>query len=439
MDDIVSDKEIEKEENKEVEKSQQIFELGIKTHQQMKELGIFFDFFYFSVFFTSLYFITQTLFFFYTMDDIVSDKEIEKKENKEVEKSQQIFEFGIKTLQQMKELGITSLNIVQSPREIYLKTEHYNYTLSPSHDNIEITKISPIMSQDTLKKSHGLSGPAMKLGLLLHQLLLNLNKLPNPAPIMNPLKFEKTDLYIQALLRKLERGVEFSEDDDDFLLNVNVQSQIDDGKNEAIVISEIDLLKNEDEIHFNLRKEEAIKILSCRIGKIYDKILEEYVEEEGKRRQRFRSYVNILEIQRKIETYCCLYKDRNKGETIKNQSTIKILSHNPKISAVDLKNILRAARRIESLINVANNNWGIIDAFPNIDVRFFKSTSINVHNYESWLKLVETGKKTSEEEGKVIYQAKKQRENQSRKDELSNIYRQANIISSDFDINWEIE
>ena len=38
----------------------------------------------------------------------------------------------------------------------------------------------------------------------LHRLLLNIEKLPAPPPTMNPVKFEKAELYIQFLLNKLE-------------------------------------------------------------------------------------------------------------------------------------------------------------------------------------------------------------------------------------------
>ena len=179
-------------------------------------------------------------------------------------------------------------------------------------------------------------------------------------------------------------------DDDDFL-NVNKYSSPsqkitidDDYKGEKEVVSEVDLLKNnEEESYFDIQKEEVIKILSCQIGKIYDKIIEVHIEEEVKRRILFRSYMNILSIQKRIEIYCSLYKSRNKGETIKNQSTIKILRYynNVNITAKELKNILRAARRIENLLKVANNNWSIIDAFPNVKINFFRST-ISVHDYK---------------------------------------------------------
>jgi hypothetical protein len=205
-------------------------------------------------------------------------------------------------------------------------------------------------------------------------------------------------------------------------------------------ISPFYLKNNKDESYFNLQKEEVIKKLSCQIGKIYDKIIEAHVEEEVKRRKQFRSYIDILSIQRRIEIYCSLYKSRNKGETIKNQITSKILkySNNIDITAKELKSILRAAKRIESLLKVANDNWSIIDAFPNVKVNFFRST-ISVHDYEIWLKIVETGQVITEGEGKLFYLLKKQQGIKSRKDKLLNIYRQANIDCSEFisNINWE--
>lgn len=204
----------------------------------------------------------------------------------------------------------------------------------------------------------------------------------------------------------------------------------DDDKREEVIDSEVDLLKiDENEPYqFDLRKEVAIKKLSFQIGKIYNNIIKIHIEEEANRRRLFRSYIDILLIQRKIEIYCGLYKSRNKGETIKNQSSHKIIKYcdNVKITTNELKNILRAAKRIENLLKVADYNWSIIDAFPNVKVNFFRST-INVHDYEIWLKIVETGKTISIEEGKSMFLLKKQQEIKSRKDELSKIYCQANI------------
>jgi hypothetical protein len=293
-----------------------------------------------------------------------------------------------------------------------------------------------LLSSSSKRLSGGLTGPAIKTAQLLHQLLTHLHKLPTPAPTMNSSKFDKPELYNQVLLRKLEKDVVSSEDDDfinvkEYLSPSQEPSQemmIDDYKTE-VVVSEIELLNNEDESYFDLQKEDVIKKLSCQIGKIYNQIIKEHIEEEVKRREVFRSYVDILSIQRRIEIFCSLRKSRNKGETIKNQSMIKIIKY-CNITAKELKNILRAAKRIENLLKVANNNWSIIDAFPNIKVNFFRST-INVHDYEIWLKIVETGTKISEEEGKSIHLQKKQQEIKSRNDELSKIYNLANINSSD--------
>ena len=106
------------------------------------------------------------------------------------------------------------------------------------------------------------------------------------------------------------------------------------------------------------------------------------------------------------------------------------------ITANELKKILRAAKQIENLLKVANYNWSIIDAFPDVKVNFFKST-INVHDYEIWLKIIETGKNIFEEDGKLIHLQKKQQENQLRKDELLKIYHLADINCSEINISWE--
>ena len=361
-----------------------------------------------------------------------------------VETNQEIiFDFAIKTCKKMKELGI--LSITQSPQEIQLKTKDQLYKLSSQDINNKDEFVSSNVGllSSSSKRLSGLTGPAIKTAQLLHQLLTHLHKLPTPVPTMNSSKFDKPELYNQVLLRKLEKGVVSSEDDD--FLNVNKylspsqKMMIDDYKNEVVVVSEVELLNNEDESYFDLQKEDVIKKLSCQIGKIYDQIIKVHIEEEIKRREVFRSYVDILSIQRRIEIFCSLHKSRNKGETIKNQSTNKIIKY-CNITAKELKNILRAVKRIENLLKVANNNWSIIDAFPNIKVNFFRST-INVHDYEIWLKIVETGTRISEGEGKSIHLQKKQQEIKSRNDELLKIYNLANINCSEIISNasWEEE
>src|SRR6476660_8196820 len=55
----------------------------------------------------------------------------------------------------------------------------------------------------------------------------------------------------------------------------------------------------------------------------------------------------------------------------------------PKFLTENFKKIIRAAKRIERLVvGISGGNWGILYAFPNIDVDFFKSTSISATNFE---------------------------------------------------------
>jgi len=62
-----------------------------------------------------------------------------------------------------------------------------------------------------------------------------------------------------------------------------------------------------------------------------------------------------------------------------------------------------------------------------LDVNFFKSTSINVNNYERWLSLVEFNKLITEEEGKKRYQQNKMKEIKQRQENINHIYVSANL------------
>jgi hypothetical protein len=94
----------------------------------------------------------------------------------------------------------------------------------------------------------------------------------------------------------------------------------------------------------------------------------------------------------------------------------------PKFFADEFKSIIRAAKRIKRLVGISRGNWGILDAFPNIDVDFFKSTSISVVDFERFLKLVETGQVISISDGNQLYQSIKSERNQERENYIRNIY-----------------
>ncbi len=138
-------------------------------------------------------------------------------------------------------------------------------------------------------------------------------------------------------------------------------------------------------------------------------------------------------IYRKIEIYCNLYKVRARGETIKNQTNKKIIEYNSgTLNTKDISNIIKTGKRIESLISLSNREWGIIDAFPNLEINFFKST-ISTAAYEVWLKLVETRHMITEEEGQAIHNRKKIEEHQERKTNFLRIYKLVEMGDRDAD------
>ena len=110
----------------------------------------------------------------------------------------------------MSELGILSLNII-SDSEITLESKDVGiiktYLNNKNNDDDikeddEInTPLKPVPRRTS--KRPFLSTPAILMAKNLHILLLNIKKIPNQAPTMNPIKFDKVDLYIEFLLEKL--------------------------------------------------------------------------------------------------------------------------------------------------------------------------------------------------------------------------------------------
>jgi hypothetical protein len=350
----------------------------------------------------------------------------------------------------MSELGILSLNII-SDSEITLKSKNIGiiktYLNNKNNDDDikeddEInTPLKPVPRRTS--KRPFLSTPAILMAKNLHILLLNIKKIPNQAPTMNPIKFDKVDLYIEFLLEKLstkKTKQEFEDGiDGNYFLKVDLNENYEEVEgeiNEVSIISEVDLLLLEES--FNVVKEETIKTLVSRLVKVYDNIFKEHIEVEIKRRKIFRSYVNFLFLYRKIEIYCNLYKSRVKGETIKNQTNNKIIEYSSKIKQNDINTIIRGAKRVEQLLKLSDNNFVIIDIFPHLEVNFFKSTSINVAAYECWLKIVESGNIISEEEAQRIYSEKKSEEHKRRENILKEVYEKVAALNNDDDFMYDV-
>ncbi|RGB21794.1 hypothetical protein C1646_777240 [Rhizophagus diaphanus] len=119
--------------------------------------------------------------------------------------------------------------------------------------------------------------------------------------------------------------------------------------------------------------------------------------------------------------------EENKLKEIKNdfneidEEEVDSKRHEQKIKLTTLTITLRTAKRIDRLLSLSNKNFLIVDIFPNLDVVFFKSSSINVAAYECWLKIIETGEIISEEQGYEIYQQKKKEENSLRENILKQV------------------
>lgn len=59
--------------------------------------------------------------------------------------------------------------------------------------------------------------------------------------------------------------------------------------------------------------------------------------------------------------------------------------------------------RVRRLLNLAENNYCIIDAFPDLDVNLFIGTRLSAINFERWLKLIKSGCLVNAIEGKRLY------------------------------------
>lgn len=386
-----------------------------------------------------------------------------------------LLKFALDINRDMKNLGIKSLNIISDQDatidssefgtiKIYLRDKETTSGAAPAGST---SSINSLASQLSIRPF--LTTPAIEMAKNLHKLLLHFDNLPTTTPTMNPININ-VKLYTQRLLEKLstltkeefEAEIE-NQNDKDFLMIYNLNDKQDQRKEEEQVeeeeeeedqrkeeqkekkevidfqselnfpeiISEIDLLKLDDE--FDTIKEETIKTLVTHLTKVYNKLLEEHIGTEIKRRRKFRGYVNFLILYRKIEIYCNLYKIRGRGETVKNQTNKKIIEYSSrKLNTRDITNIIKMGKRIESLINLSNREWGIIDAFPNLEINFFKST-ISTAAYEVWLRLVETGHLITEEEGQVIYNRKKDEEQRERKEIFFRIHGSVEMGDRDAD------
>ncbi|CAB4440049.1 unnamed protein product [Rhizophagus irregularis] len=174
----------------------------------------------------------------------------------------------------------------------------------------------------------------------------------------------------------------------------------------------------------------ACSKLSKNIFDIYETSLEQEVQADYMRRDQFRYCLKILQHFQTLETYFKIYHERNKGQTIKTNVIRSIIKSGGnghlELTGNKLKLIIQRAKRIERLLNLANNNYNIFDAFPDLNITFFSANRMNTYNYEHWLILVQTNNLVSADEGRRLYKEYKEKCKKERYEYLRNLYIGAN-------------
>jgi hypothetical protein len=161
---------------------------------------------------------------------------------------------------------------------------------------------------------------------------------------------------------------------------------------------------------FEIKKEAACALLAKCIIDTYNSSLKDHVITEIIRRRQFRYLLLILDCYEKLQVYCNLCQERKKGSTVKSQAIKMIVrlskpakDQAPKIYAQTISKLIKGALRVRRLLELSNNNYNIIDAFPDLQPNFFTATGMSVVNYERWLVLVKTNTIISVKEGEILY------------------------------------
>ncbi|CAB4402444.1 unnamed protein product [Rhizophagus irregularis] len=317
-----------------------------------------------------------------------------------------------------------------------------------------------------------LSISCMKMEESLFTLLQHIHKLPTPSPIADTLQICDHDQYRVVLLRHLSRinnvnefcnssifltndggkssrhSLSYILDGDTTLKENSVQTAghslsyiLNNDQEESLVSTSSHWTKELGESNFISllqrpleERETEIKATCSKLSKnifdIYETSLEQEVQADYMRRDQFRYCLKILQHFRTLETYFKIYHERNKGQTIKTNVIRSIIKSGGnghlELTGNKLKLIIQRAKRIERLLNLANNNYNIFDAFPDLNITFFSANRMNTYNYECWLILVQTNNLVSADEGGRLYKEYKEKCKKERYEYLRNLYIGAN-------------
>ena len=180
---------------------------------------------------------------------------------------------------------------------------------------------------------------------------------------------------------------------------------------------------------FEIKKKAACTIITNIIIRIYDTSLNDQLSNEIIRRRQFRHHVLFYEYYEKLSVYCNLFQERTKGRTIKSQAIEMIVRSSklssqqlPRLTNTAISTILNKGFRIKRLLEIASDNYNIIDAFPDLGTYLFTAKKMGVVNFERWLELVRTGNLITFKEGKQKYESSKARINRKRAEILRSVY-----------------
>jgi hypothetical protein len=313
------------------------------------------------------------------------------------------------------------------------------------------------------EENHIIPESTINMGRHLHILLNNIHKLPTPPPTNNNdiLNKEEYRNFLIGHLSKIASVDEFYSSNVDKFVFIEVSSKraslsyiLNDEKEETgdqgshldhQIISPDDPIINRDIIaeindpsllvnlsdprEFENKKKLACTAITNIILNIYDLSLKDQVSTEILRRRQFRHLILFLEYYERLEIYCSINHERNKGETIKSQVITMIEKSSklpdqkaPRLKATTISTILNKAQRAKRLLEMSLDNYNIVYAFPDLDPYLFTAKKIGVVNFERWLELVRTNQLVSYQDGKRLYKIFKDEAKRKRIEKLNKIY-----------------
>jgi hypothetical protein len=308
----------------------------------------------------------------------------------------------------------------------------YNF----SRINSDIRKPDDLkMKAEFLKKETKLLNiSAKKVTLDLFKILPNIRKLLTLPPIRDD-KLLNRGQYRKRLweyLNDIKEVSEFQYFHGTLEVNENPSSGASDQVSIKImpssptvyIISYLLTLEKKEKL---TKRKEVIKNLTSHIWCSIKSQDKDRALQDIARRRLLRFHVTILQSIRKLEMVCVL-KPRKKNETIKSQAVRKIIKRSDgRLMEKSLTLIIQWAHRIEWLLNLAEDDWRLLDVYEELIPCFFTSTINSCYNFKIFLELVKSNTIISSDDVKKRYENWKKRESILRAEQFNDACEQAGI------------